>query len=330
MHFLRSLIAGGVCNPVLANMLMVGIIAGGALSAGSLVRESYPAFFLDHIEVQIPYPGASPEDVERAVCTPIEEALAGIHGVREISSVAAENVGFVYLAIESRVRSPQPILEEAKNRIGLITGLPQEAEEPIVRETVMRSEVINVAVYGDVNERILKRVAQGVRDDLMATPGISQVSVSGVRDDEIIIDLSEVALQAYDLSFSLVMSAVSRGSLDLPAGTIQTAEEEMTLRVTGQRLTAADYKDLVIIDRPEAMVRLGDIAEVREGFAERTVRGRFNAKPAAVVGVYKTPDEDITRIAEEVGKYVAGRRAVLPATLQMSVWGDNSLDVSNR
>jgi len=330
MELLRGLIAGGVRNPVLVNLLMACMLVGGWMSARGMVREAYPEASLDHIAIEVAYPGASAFDVERAITTPIEEAMRGVRGVRKVSSSANENFGTVWVGLRSGVTDAAPALKEIKDRVDLITDWPSQAEKPIVYETFVRGAVINVAIYGDASERTLKRIAQEVENDLSVYQEISQISLSGVRDDEIIIEVSEEALLAYDLTLSQVMAVVAKSSMDLPAGVLRTSDEEVTLRVTGQRYRAVDYEDLVILEQGDADVRLGDIATVSEGFEERVVRGRFNGEPAVVVQVFKTPDEDATTIAGRVRNYVASRQEGLPERLQMSVWADGSLEIDSR
>lgn len=330
MELLRRFIAGGVRNPVLVNLLMACMLVGGWMSARSMVREAYPEASLDHIAIEVRWPGASAFDVERAITTPIEEAMRGVRGVRKVSSSANENFGTVWVGLRSSVKDTKPALKEIKDRVDLITDWPPLAEKPLVYETYVRQAVINVAIYGEVPERTLKGVAQEVQNDLGIYPDISQISISGIRDDEIIIEVSEEALQEYNLTLSQVMAVVAKSSMDMPAGVLRTADEEITLRVTGQRYRAVDYEDLVVKEQQDADVRLGDIATVREGFEERVVRGRFNGEPAVVVQVFKTPEEDASTIAEIVRHYVASRQAGLPKRLKMSVWADNSREIDSR
>lgn len=331
MESTRGIIAAGVRNPVLANGLTICALVGAWYALRHTPREVYPEYSINNVSVEVVYPGASSEDVEQAICIAIEEALLGMEGTRELTAHATENVGTVFFALTG-ARDTADVVNETKDRVGRITTFPPEAEKPVVFEWVLKTQVINIAVAVDesVPERTLKEYALEVRDDLLALPEISQVSLSGVRDDEIIVELSEETLKAYDLTFQQVMSAISRGSLDLPAGTIQTGDEEVTLRVRGRRLSAAQYEDLVVIDHPEALVRLGDVATVREGFADVTSVGRFNGQPAVLITVFKTPAEDTTRIAQRVRDYVSHRQAELPTRVTMSVWGDESQDVTKR
>ena len=327
---LRGFISAGVRNPVLANLAMACILVGGLLSVRRMVRETYPEFSLEHIAIEVAYPGASPPDVERAICTPIEEAVAGLSGVLEISSSANENFGVVWVRVHESVKDSRDVLKAIKDEVDQIITFPTEAEKPVISEKVIRNEVINIAVYGNVGERTLKRMAQEVKTDLLADPAITQVSLSGVRDDEIIVEVSDEALAAYNLSLERVMAVIARSSLDLPAGAIRSADEELTLRITGQRLAAADYEDMVVVEHRGTVVRLGEIATVREGFEEIAASGRFKGEPAALVAVFKTPEQDASEIARIVREYVEARQAWLPERLNMAVWADRSLEIDSR
>lgn len=327
---LRSIIAAGVRNPVFANLLMLFFLIAGWFSSQRMVKEAFPEFSLDHIAIEVSYPGASTEDVEQAICTPIEEALRGVSGVREISAAANEHFGTVWVGLLGNVKDSGAVLKEVKDRVDQITNWPKEAKKPIVRETSLRSEVINVAIYGDAPERSLKAIAREVANDLETYPEISQIRLLGVREDEIHILVSEQALAAYGLSLDHIMGVVAKSSLNVPAGSIRTSDEEVTVRVTGQRYRAQDYEDLVVMNQGNATVRLGDLATVRETFEDTAVHGRFNGAPAVLVAVYKTPEEDTTRIAEIVRTYVADKNRALPERLKMSIWGDSSVDVENR
>ncbi len=330
MSFLRSIITGSVHNRILVNLLMWCLVVGGIMATRGMIRESFPQVFTDHVAIEVVYPGANPEDVERTICIPIEEAVAGIAGVVEVSSSANENMGTVWLMLQRRVKNTDTIVKEVKDRVDQITSFPPEAKKPVVSEKIIRTEVANIAVFGDASERTLKRLAQEVKNDLVVQGIANQVTLLGAREDEIIIELSEEALQAYNLSLASVLAFVTRSSLDLPAGVIRTAEEELTLRVVGQRYSAAEYESLIVLEHEGGVVRLGDIATISDGFEEAAVRGRFNGKPAVIVSVFKTPTQDTTNIARRVHEYVAARQATLPDRIQFSVWGDASTDIAGR
>ena len=168
MRALGGLISIGVRNPVLANLLMVFMLVGGWLSARRMVRETYPEFSLDCVMIEIAYPGASPEDVERSICTRVERAIQGVAGIRAVRSFAADNAALVWAELTYDVDDVTPVMLEIKDKVEQITTFPREAERPVVTEKTYRTGVINLAVYGDISERTLDRVAREVRDDLLA------------------------------------------------------------------------------------------------------------------------------------------------------------------
>jgi multidrug efflux pump subunit AcrB len=331
MRSAPGLISLGVRNPVMANLLMIFILVIGLLSANGLVRETYPEFSLDHIGIEVYYPGASAEDVEESITVRIEEAIAGTPGVVEISSSSSEEFSSVFARIETGGPSADKIVKDLEDRIAQQVTLPDDATDPIVSERLARNQVINVAVSGEASERTLKALAMDVRNDLINLPAISQVSLIGVRDYEISVDVSEHALQRYSLSFDDIRAAIAGGSLDLPGGRLRTADEEISVRFIGQRHTAAEFENIAVKSTPDgAVVRLGQIATVRDTFEETTKKGWFNGQRAAMVTVYKTPSQDTSTIARLVRQYVDNRQESLPAGLSLAVWGDSSVDVDAR
>ena len=192
---MNGMIAWFARNSVAANLLMVFIVVSGLIGAFNVRAETYPEFSLDRIDVQVPYLGAAPEEVEEAVCIRIEEAIQGIDGIKQITSTASEGMGSVVVEVEM-VADPRKVLDDIKSAIDAIDTFPEQTEKPIIREMVARHHVVDVAVSGLTDEFTLKRVAERVRDELSAIPQISQVEVVSARPYEISIEVSEVGAQA--------------------------------------------------------------------------------------------------------------------------------------
>jgi len=331
MSGLRGLIAAGVRNPVYSNVLMICILVGGYLCAGTLVTETYPEFSLDRISVEAVYPGASPEEVEQSVCTKIEEALEGLPGIKKVWSNASENKALVMVESLESVRDPRLLMLDVKDRIGQIDSFPQEVEPPVVSEVRAREQVINVAVYGDAPERTLNEWAAEIKDELLSDEAISQITLTGVRGYEISIQISQEALLQYGLTLRDVTAAVRKNCLDVPAGALRTSGEELTLRTTGQRYTGREFEHLAVIARPDGtLITLGQIATISDGFEEEPKSGRFQGQPAVVLQFFKTADQDTATIAAVVRDYVDRKAAELPSRLHLSVWGDTSREVGAR
>lgn len=327
---MRGLVKFGVRNPVASNLLMVTIVAGGIYTAHTMVRERYPEFSIDRVVVEVVYPGAGPADIEASICTPIEQAIAGVHGIRELTSQSVEGAGLI-IAFLNEGTSIRQAVDDIRLAVESVNTLPLDAKKPVVRELVLRTGVINVTVLGDAEEATLKEYARDVRDELTALPEISQVALWGDREREIVIEVPEDNLRAYNLSFAQIMNTVRANSLDLPAGVLRTRQEEFTLRVTGRGLTASDYEDLVVLSRPDGTrVTLGQVARVREEFEESAVESQFDGKPALTAAVYKTPDQDTVDIARRVREYVQSKQEDLPPGVRLVAWADGAFEIDSR
>lgn len=328
---MRGLITAAVRNPVFANLAALGILVGGFMAVRGLPRETFPETALDHLTITVPYPGATPRDIEDSINIKIERVIEGIPGIWEISSYASAGVGTVIAAFNPSILPSGEVLRQVQDRVNSITTFPAEAERPIVAEAVIRNPVIKVGVSGDAPERTIKRVAEDIRIGLMAKPEVSQVGLSGVRAYEISIELTEEALQRYGLTLQDVINAIATSNLDLPAGTVRTRFEEINVRTMGQRYTALDFEDLVVVARPDGTtLRLSQLATVRDSFEETPVFGRINGQPGVTLDVSKTTKEDTSKIARVVREYVNETRPTLPDGIELTLSQDASLAIDAR
>ena len=336
---------------------MIFIIVAGALTVLKMRREMFPQFSLDMIYVSVPYPGSSPEEVEEGICIKIEEKIEGIDGITRMISTAREGEGSVLVELKAG-SDIQKILDEIKAEVDRIDTFPEESEEPLIIEIIRRDPTINIAVYGDASEKILRKFSEKVRDDLLDTDPallarkggwdtviesiisklrlkqpdrITQIDLSGVRPYEIAVEVSEADLRRFGISFDQVVQAVRTGSIDLPSGTIKTDQGEILVRAKGQLYTGAEFKQLPLITRPDGtVIRLGQVARIKDDFRDVNVRARFNGKPAALVQVNRTSEQDAIEIARIAKNYVRQNRHKLPDNIQMAVWADMSIMVQDR
>ncbi|MDX1645553.1 MAG: efflux RND transporter permease subunit [Longimicrobiales bacterium] len=318
-------------HKVAANLLMVVILAAGLVSLGVLVQEVFPEFSLDTITVSVPYPGATPEEVEESIILKIEEQIQAIEGVDEITSTAAEGVGTVALQLEIGAEV-QEVLDDVKAEIDQINTFPTDAERPDVRELTNRQSVIKLAIYGDVDERTLKEIAYRTEDALGELDEVSFVETSGVREYEISIEVEQSTLRALGLTLGDVSRRVAAGSLDLSAGSIETSEEEVRVRTLGQNYDQGDFERIVVISRSDGtVVRLGDIASVTDGFIDAELVTRYNGRPAALVEVYRTSDERVLEIVAAVEAALDDRIVPnLPPGVSVEIWNNEATILEDR
>jgi len=317
-------------NHVAANLLMAFIILAGLVSVSSIRQEVFPEISLDIVSIAVPYPGASPAEVEEAVCIRIEEAIFGVDGIKRVTSSASENSGSVIAELASDA-DPQIVLDEIKQEVDRIVTFPKEVEKPVVRLVVFREKALNVVLYGDLDEASLKALAENVRDELLALPEITQASLVGIRPYEISIEVGERELQRYGLTFDHVTRAIKSSSLDLPGGSIKTESGEVLIRTKGQRYTGREFAGIVLITAPDGTrVTLGSVADVRDGFEEIDMSSRFDGKPAVMVAVYRVNTEGILDVTAAVKDYVEIKKDTLPAGISMETWSDRSLIYQDR
>jgi len=326
----RRIIAWFAANGVAANLLMVLIAAGGLLTAFQLKQEVFPELSTETIIVTVPYPGAAPEEVEEGVVVRIEEAIQDLEGIDEIDSTAAENAATVTVSLLLGT-DVQKLLNDVKSRVDAIDTFPEEAEEPIIQELTLRRQVINVAVHGAAGERTLKEIAEGVRDDLSALPGITQVELASARPYEISIEVSEGALRRYGLTFDRVAAAVRGASLDLPGGEIETEGGEILLRTEGQAYRGQEFAELPLVSLADGTrIAVGDVATVIDGFADTDQAARFNGEPAVQVLVFRVGDQNALDLAAAVRDYVAEAQPRLPEGITLTPWQDDSKVLRSR
>ena len=318
-------------NGVAANLLMFFILIAGFFSLTTLVQEVFPEVSLDRVRIVVPYPGASPEEVEESIILKIEEQIEGVEGVKQIRSTAEEGRGSVVVELELGT-DPSRFLDDIKAQIDRIQTFPAGAERPEVTELTNRQSVIRLVVHGDVSERSLKEIAYRTEDELSALSVVSYVETTGVREYEISIEVPLQRLRSLGLTLRDISNAVRGGSLELSAGSIDTRDEQVRIRTAGQNYTQQDFEEIIVLSRADGtVVRLGDIADVRDGFREVDLMGRFRGRPAAYVEVFRTADEKVLDIVEAVERHLEAEIIPsLPEGVGINIWNNDAVILQDR
>ncbi|WP_198782418.1 efflux RND transporter permease subunit [Shewanella putrefaciens] len=318
----KGILAWFARNSVAANLLMWALLIGGLFSTVLINKEVFPSFELNLLNISVAYPGAAPQEIEEGINIKIEEAIQDINGIKKVTSVASEGVGSITVEVEDGY-DVQTVLDEAKLRLDAIATFPVNIEKPQIYKIEPENNVIWVSVYGDMTLHDMKELAKSVRDDLTQLPAVTRAKVTGVRDYEIGIEVSEDKLREYGLTFSQVAMAVQNSSIDLPGGSIRAEDGDILLRTKGQAYTGDDFANIVVTTRPDgSRVMLPQVATIKDDFEERLEYTRFNGKPAAIIEVTSVNDQNALDIAQQVKDYVEKRRATLPANAQLDTWGD--------
>ena len=312
-------------NGVASNLLLLFMLIAGLFSYQTISQEVFPEASLDTISVSVVYPGATPEEIEESIVQKVEEAVESVEGVKDVTATAAEGLGTVLVEMELGTDMARA-LDDVKSEVDQIQTFPDEAEEPAVRELTSRQSVMRIAIFGDVSEETLKETAYELEDALSALGDVSYVQTSAVREYRIYIDVPQDRLRALGLSLNDVARTVSAGSLDAPAGAIETETEEIRIRTVGQNYRQQDFEDIVLRTSSDGTtLELGDIATVEDGFEDNDVISSFNDLPVAFVDVYRTSDERVLDVTDAVKTYLADEfETAHPPGVNYALWEDQS------
>lgn len=318
-------------NRVAANLFAGILIVAGFLSAQSLNMRLFPEIVVNAISITVPYPGATPIEVETSIVKPIEERLEGMKGIRKITGLAANGVASVIVDLEEGESIPE-MLDDIQTEINRITVFPQRSERPQVSHVETEELAARIILYGDVDTKTLKKWAERVRADLTDKSGISRAVISGAPEYLIDISVSQDRQQALGLSLVDIANRIAAQSLDLSGGDIENDRQRLLIRSVGERRSGAEF-ETVVVGRTVtgAPIYLGDIADIKDGLAETPIQAVFEGKPATFVSVQRTGDEKLLDLATVVRAYMADEiNAILPAGIQAEFWRDESVMLEER
>ena len=317
-------------NPIAPNLLMILILIGGAMGASNIGKEVFPAIPVNYININMAYPGAGPKEVEEQIIIRIEEVIYNLDGIKHITSQARQGRGKITVEVATD-HDMNKMLNDIKSRVDSVTTFPADAERPIVMEQILREEVIRVALFGDADESVLKQYGERIRDDLAALPDVDHAELKGVRDPQIDIELSEVAMRRYGISFNDVVNGIRRSSLNLPAGTIRAETGDIQIQTRGQAYVEDDFNSISISSRADGTeIKISDVAIVKDTFEERNSLVRFNGKPSVFLGISVGNQPDVVATTEAVKRYIEEEINYLPAELSIATWADYSMMFSGR
>ena len=317
-------------NRVAANVLMLLLLGLGLYFANQLTKERFPEFDPRTITVTVPYPGAAPAEVEEDVNRRVQDSLEGIVGVERVTSVAAEGVGVVTVELQTFANAVD-VVHDVRTAVDRIENFPpMDADRPEVVRTEPVHKAAMLAVSSPtLDESELRRDAEALRDALLAQPLISFVSLDGAREREIQIELSEEALRRHGLRIDGVVSQVRQSSLNLTGGELRTDAGDLVISTFAKRTAAREFEDIVLIAAADgAIVRLRDVATVREGFVEQPLTSEVDGVPTIFVRIDAGSGQGTQKVAAEVKRFVAGY-VPRPGT-SVSLWEDVPKWISER
>ncbi len=303
-----SLSRFGVRHPVPVNLLMIATIVAGFWCGLSLRREFFPESEPEQAIITMPYPGATAEEIEQTLAIKVEDALAGLDEIKKMTTTLSDGGGGIVVEFREDI-DVDKALDKVEREIDSLRDLPEESEQIQVELFEPRLPVIIVAVYGNLDEAVMKDAVRGIRDDLRRLPGMGEIAVGGVREDEIRVDVDRDALVRYGISLPQISQSIGAAMLDVPGGTVRGDTGNVKVRTVGVDEQAQLIRGIEMRSRRDgATVRVDDLARVSDSFVDEQIVTRCNGKPAAMLTAFAVGDQDIVQIAQMVRAYVAARQ----------------------
>ena len=327
---MKNFISFFIKYPVAVNVIMFSVAIFGYLGLQETKSSFFPLDDSKLIFINIAYPGASPAEIEEGVVLKIEDNLRGLVNIDRVTSASQENGATITVEIEEGA-DIDIVLANVKNAVDRVPSFPVDMEPPIISKQENINRAISFTVSGQgVPLLTLKDAARKVEDDIRAIPNISQVELSGFPDEEIEIAVREKDLLAFNLTFAEVAAAVRNSNLLTTGGNIKTETEEYLIRANNRSYFGNEL-DFIVVKASASgkVVRLRDVAEVRDKWSEAPDRISFNGNPAVQIAISTTNSEDLLYATDKIKEYIVGFNKKNDV-IRLDISSDSSIALNNR
>lgn len=317
-------------NSIAANLLMLLLLGGGIWTAVVIQKEVFPQYLLDVVEVNVGYPGAAPEEVEQGILRPIEEAVRGVEGVREVTSLAREGNGEVLIELVAG-QDRMKVYQDIDQAVSRIRTFPEQIEQPEVRLQTEQQEVMQISIYGPMETGALRKLAEQLRDQLQAHPQITQVELRRAPAYVTHVEVPRQRLREYGLTLPDIARIIRASSQDVAAGSVQTTAGEVLLRVKARKQWADEFAGIEVVSgRDGPVVTLGDIATIRDGFEEVGFHSQFSQAPSVELDIFRVGAQSPIDVAEAVEETMQQFESRLPPGVKWRIDSNNAEEFRSR
>jgi hydrophobic/amphiphilic exporter-1 (mainly G- bacteria), HAE1 family len=312
-------------QPVTTVAIVIVLMCLGLLAIANLRVNPLPDVQQPVLVVQVPYPGASPETVEREVINRVEKSLQGIPQVYEVRSTASEG-GAQIIVIFNYKKNLVEAADEIRNAIGSVRHkLPLEMREPVLFRVDPSQEPVMQLALSSATQSLaeISRLAEDqLADRFRGINGVSTVDVNGALRRELSVLLHAQKLREFNVSVTEVIGALRRQNTTAPVGRVKGPLEEQSIRLVGRIESPRQFEDIVLRRSGDEVVRLGQVATVEDGFAEVGGYSQRNGHPNVGISITRSRDASTVAVAEEVRKAVQEITATLPAGTKLDITQD--------
>ena len=327
---MKKIITYFIKYPVAVNVMILAFIIFGLVGALSMKSSFFPLVDSQLIRISLVYPGASPAEMEEGVVLKIEDNLKGIVGVERVTSVSRENSASVNVEIE-KGKNIDVVLSDVKNAVDRVPSFPSGMEPPVIAKVESIRPTISFTVSGEnISLQSLKQYARSIENDIRGIDGISQVALSGFPNEEIEIAVRENDLRAYNLSFAEVSTAIRSSNILITGGNIKTAEEDYLIRASNRSYYGVELQNLIVrTENSGNIIRLKDIASVKDIWSENPDRLFYNGNLAINITVSNTNNEDLISSADKIKAYISEFNQK-QQNVQLNISSDASITLNGR
>lgn len=319
-------------RPVITVVSMVALVVFGLVALTQLNTDEFPEVQPPIVVIAVPYPGASPDNVEREIVEPIEESLAGISGVRKIQSSSLDSFATITIQFTYE-KDLQEAVQEIRDEINAIRNdLPPEMEEPVLTKISLDDfPVVSLALASKTMSipELTLLADPGITRQIRALPGVGSVDVSGANTREMSVDLRPDALQVSGVSVGEVVGAIRLQNLAAPVGRLEGQNDERTIRLRGRVETVEDFARVIVAQRDGRVIRLGDVATVRVGTEEPRTTAVYSGEDAVGIDIKKSRGFSTTAVADAIRVEVEAIRKTLPEGVVLHIVRDAGTRVAN-
>ena len=317
-------------HPTAANLLMILLLAIGLITLPQIKRETFPEVKAYSVQVQVPYPGATPLDVEQGICLTLEDALDGISFVEEKVCQARQNIGIMTVKMFEQGDFSK-FLNDVNSAVDGISDFPNQAETAIVSEVGRVQSVVSIALTADLPRAELKALAEQIKQRLLRHENIPLVDIKGFSDRQLLVAVPSYNIRRYGLSLQDIANIIAKQDVDLPVGTVETHFQETQLRFSDERRTVSDLANIVMMSGDNGNdVLLGDIAKITDTFELAEDKLTFNGQSAAILAISKNTTDDSLRVLSAVEEMLIQERTQLPNGVNLALTQDATSIVKDR
>ena len=317
-----------------ALVFSLAFIAIGTLSVVGMQRDQFPAVDFEILSVTTAYPGASPEDVEKAVTNAIEKELSSVGGIKETTSTSREGLSTIIVTLEADLKDVTTVKNDVRNAVNRVKSYPDEVTDlpQVVDFNVSEFPIITINIDGSmIDYEESRQITDSLETALLKIKGVASIDKSGYRDSEIQIKVNPAKLDKYNMSINEVITAISSRNARFTVGDNNQQDLEKNIVILSEFENVDDIKNVVIkssFDGP--VIRLNDIAEVFRGEEEESSITRVNGTKGFILQIKKTGQADIIRTAKRVKERVSELQEYYPEEINIFFTDDASLAVANR